>query len=50
MQIQYGVDKIRHLGSMPEDSGSKYKSTAFSEVDALVGKASKSQLPRSNTF
>ena len=28
--MQSYVDKIRYLGSMPEDSDSRYKSSAFS--------------------
>ena len=35
---------------MPEDSGSRYKSSALSERHVLVRKAKKFKLPSSNTF
>ena len=42
-----GIGKIRHLGSMSEESGSRYKAQllALSEGHVLVRKARKFELP-----
>jgi len=50
--VQSAKGKRRHLGSIPEDSGSMYISQLFkpSEGHVLVRKARKLELHSSNTF
>ena len=49
-RFEYGVGKIWHLGSMPEEAvGLKAQLLALSEMNVLVRKA-RIELPSSNTF
>ena len=49
-RFEYGVSKMRYLGSMPEQAvGLKAQLLALSERNVLVRKA-RIELPSSNTF